>query len=92
MKLDTKSVLLGVLFSLTLIFGFGYTGITSEDRFVSGYIDWAIVVPSNGKVLARAYDGKAFIIDVDSSKATRVEYDKTKLLVTTEQIVLADKD
>ena len=44
MKFDTKSVLLGVFFSLTLIFGFGYTNITSDLRLYQlgngGAIQW----------------------------------------------------
>ncbi len=92
MKLDIKSVVIGALCGFMLISAFGYTSTISDGRFVSRDITWAMVVPQNGKVLARAYDGKAFIIDVDSSKATRVEYDKMKVLITTEQIVFSGRD
>ncbi len=92
MKLDIKSVAIGVLCSFTLMLAFGYSSTTGDNLFVRSAITWALVVPQNGKVLARAYDGKAFIIDVDSSKATKVEYDKTKISVMTEQILLSGID
>ena len=92
MKLDTKSVVIGVLCSLLLISAFGYTSTTTEDRLVSGDIDWAMVVPSNGKVLARAYDGTAFVIDVPSAKAKKVEYDPKKTSVLNDILVLSSQD
>ncbi len=92
MKLDTKSVLLGVLFSLTLIFGFGYTSATVDRQLVTNAITWAMVVPSDGKVLARAYDGTAFVIDIANSKAKKVEYDPKKSSFMNDILVLSSQE
>ncbi len=92
MKLDIKSVAIGVLSSLLLVSAFGYTRVTGEDQFISGYINWAMAVPSDGKVLARAYDGTAFVIDVASSKAKKVEYDPKKTSVMNDILILSSRD
>lgn len=92
MKFDVKSVVIGVLGSFLLMFVFGYTERGGEGQLIPSAITWAMVVPPGGKVLAKAADGKAFLIDVDSSRATKVEFDKTRIAVTTEQVVLSGKD
>ena len=92
MKLDIKSAVFGVLCGLTLTFAFGYTGTTGGGQFISNDITWAMVVPPDGKVLARAYDGGAFVIDIASSKAKRVEHDPRKIDVICEQVILSGKD
>ena len=92
MKLDVKSVVIGVLCSVTLMFVFGYTSTSEMELFAPQSITWAMVVPASGKVLARADDGTAFVIDVGNSKAKKVEYDPKKTSVLNDILVLSGQD
>ena len=93
MKLDIKSLAIGIASCLILTLTFGYTNTYTGEttQLISTGINWAMAVPSDGKVLARGVDGKAFIIDVDTAEAFKVEFDPRKSSVMNEVLILAEQ-
>ena len=86
MKFDLKSVIVGLVLGSILILAFG--AVETRDFPVK----WGLIVPSGSKVLVRDIERKAFIVDVDSGQAVRVEHDPTKTAASKVQLTLGARD
>lgn len=82
MKIDLKSIVIGLALGSLLILVFGAV----ETRDLG--IKWGLIVPAGSKVLVRDTAHNAFIVDVDKGQAVRVEYDPTKTAAPTMQLTL----
>lgn len=86
MKFDLKSIVAGLVLGVMLILVFGAV----EVRDIG--VKWGLIVPSGSKVLVRDVERKAFIVDVDSGQAVRIEYDPTKTAAPKMQLTLGGRD
>ena len=66
MKMDIKSVLLGVFMGILLMFGLGARQSDGND--------WGIAVPTGGKVLVKDDQGTALIVNIDTGKVDRIVF------------------
>ena len=82
MKLDLKSIVIGLALGSLLILVFGAIG--TKDLG----IEWGLIVPAGSKVLVRDTAYNAFIVDIDNGQAVRVEYDPTKTAASKMQLTL----
>jgi len=86
MKLDAKSIVVGLVSGIFLILGLG------AGENVEFPAKWGLIVPAGSKVLARDIERRAFIVDIDSGQAVRVEYDPTKTAASKVQLTLGGRD
>jgi len=64
MRVDLKSVVLGLLLGVLVVFALAARGGGGGTSSVFGF-----AVPAGGKAIIKAENGDAFIIDADSAKA-----------------------
>ena len=83
MKFDLKSVVVGLVLGalLALVIGAG------EVR--DSAVRWGLIVPANNKALVRSEGGGAFLVDINSGEAVRVEYDPTKTTASKAHLTLS---
>lgn len=68
MKFDLKSIIIGLLLGILIMIVSGASGIGSAEI--------GFGVPSGGKAIVKAFNGEAFIIDVNTAMAKRVLFKK----------------
>jgi len=69
MKIDLKSLIVGLAIGAMLMLAFGAGRDAGSVRSFAGF---GFAVPSGGKALVKEKTGDAFIIDVDTGKADRI--------------------
>ena len=87
MKFDMKSVVIGLLAGVVIVLIFGSNGAqsTAPDKYG---VTWGLIVPPTSKLLVKDAKNEAFIVDVATARATRVEYDPAKTAAPEVQLTL----
>jgi hypothetical protein len=68
MNIETRSIIIGLLLGVIIML------VCGAGKMAGTYIGYG--VPAGGKVVVRAYNGEAFVIDVDTARAKRVLFKK----------------
>jgi len=87
MKFDMKSAVIGLLAGVVLVLIFGSNGTRPVAPSEYG-VGWGLIVPPTSKLLVKDAKNDAFIVDVATARATRVEYDPTKTAAPVVQLTL----
>ncbi|MHC4149178.1 MAG: hypothetical protein ACYSR5_06815 [Planctomycetota bacterium] len=74
MKFDLKSAVIGLLAGVVLVLIFGSNGAQTVAPYGYG-VGWGLIVPPTSKLLVKDAKSDAFIVDVATARATRVNYD-----------------
>jgi hypothetical protein len=87
MKFDMKSAVIGLLAGAAIVLILGSNGAqpAAPDKYG---VTWGLIVPPTSKLLVKDAKNEAFIVDVATARAARVEYDPTKTAAPVVQLTL----